>query len=64
MAIYLKLCENSKGEFTHILVDEKYEIRKDGRIYSANFFNKELFEYPEYLNNGKIKKVIEALWKS
>jgi hypothetical protein len=64
MAIYFKLCENSKGEYTHILIDDKYEIRKDGKIYSAKFVNKELFEYPDYLNNRKIKQLINALWKS
>lgn len=64
MAIYLKLCENSKGEYTHVIINDKYEIRKDGRIYSAHFKNKELIEYPDYINNRKIKQVIEALWKS
>lgn len=64
MAIEFKLCENSKGEKTHIIIDNKYEIRKDGKVYSVHFSNKELFEYPSYLDNKEIKDVINALWRS
>lgn len=64
MALYIKLCTNFKGEYTHIIVNDKYELRKDGKVYLTNYFNKEILEYPDYIKNREIKQLCKILWKS
>jgi hypothetical protein len=45
-------------------VEDKYEIRPDGKVYSPKFINKELSDYPSDLLNKDIKSLMYALWKS
>lgn len=62
--IDLKLCTDSKGEYTHILLNDKYELRRDGKVYDPRFKDKRLFDYPSFIDNDKIQNVLRALWVS
>jgi hypothetical protein len=64
MSILIRLKKNSKGEIISFVVDDKYEIRPDGKVYSPKFVNQELKTYPDDLFNKDIKNLIEAIWKS
>lgn len=64
MATLIKLIKNEDGIVTSFIVDEKYEIRPDGNVYSPKFFNKRLSEYPNNLIDKDIKSLMKALWKN
>jgi len=64
MSILIRLNKNSKGDITSMIVNDKYEIRPDGKVYSPKFFNQELKTYPNDLFNKDIKTLIKAIWKS
>lgn len=64
MATLIKLIKNEDGIVTAFIVDEKYEIRPDGNVYSPKFFNKRLSEYPNNLIDKDIKSLMKALWKN
>lgn len=64
MATLIKLIKNEDGIVTSFIVDEKYEIRPDGNVYSPKFFNKRLREYPNNLIDKDIKSLMKALWKN
>lgn len=64
MPTTIKLIKNEDGVVTSFIVEDKYEIRPDGKVYSPKFINKELSDYPSDLLNKDIKSLINALWKS
>lgn len=64
MATTIKLIKNQDEVVTSFIVDEKYEIRPDGKVYSPKFINKQLSDYPSDLLNKDIKSLMNALWKS
>jgi hypothetical protein len=64
MPTTIKLIKNQDGVVTSFVVEDKYEIRPDGKVYSPKFINKELSDYPSDLLNKDIKSLIYALWKS
>jgi|688.fasta_scaffold147384_6 hypothetical protein len=64
MPITIKLIKNQDGVVTSFVVEDKYEIRPDGKVYSPKFINKELSDYPSDLLNKDIKSLMYALWKS
>ena len=64
MATTIKLIKNQDEVVTSFIVDEKYEIRPDGKVYSPKFINKQLSDYPSDLLNKDIKSLMKALWKS
>jgi hypothetical protein len=64
MPTTIKLIKNEDGVVTSFIVEDKYEIRPDGKVYSPKFINKELSDYPSDLLNKDIKSLIYALWKS
>lgn len=64
MPTTIKLIKNEDGVVTSFVVEDKYEIRPDGKVYSPKFINKELSDYPSDLLNKDIKSLIYALWKS
>ena len=64
MATTIKLIKNQDSVVTSFIVDEKYEIRPDGKVYSPKFINKQLSDYPSDLLNKDIKSLMKALWKS
>ena len=47
-----------------IIVNEKYEIKKDGIVYDIHYANKPLKEYPSWLDEPQIKKLIKTLWNN
>jgi hypothetical protein len=63
MAITIKILK--KGEITSsIVIDDLYEIRGlDGKVYNVKFVNKELIDYPSYIDSNDIKNLIKAIWK-
>ena len=64
MPTTIKLIKNQDGVVTSFVVEDKYEIRPDGKVYSPKFINKELSDYPSDLLNKDIKSLMNALWKS
>ena len=64
MATTIKLIKNQDEVVTSFIVDEKYEIRPDGKVYSPKFINRQLSDYPSDLLNKDIKSLMNALWKS
>jgi hypothetical protein len=64
MPTTIKLIKNEDGVVTSFIVEDKYEIRPDGKVYSPKFINKELSDYPSDLLNKDIKSLMYALWKS
>jgi hypothetical protein len=64
MPTTIKLIKNEDGVVTSFIIEDKYEIRPDGKVYSPKFINKELSDYPSDLLNKDIKSLIYALWKS
>jgi hypothetical protein len=64
MPTTIKLIKNQDGVVTSFVVEDKYEIRPDGKVYSPKFINKELSDYPSDLLNKDIKSLMYALWKS
>jgi len=64
MPTTIKLIKNQDGVVTSFVVDDKYEIRPDAKVYSPKFINKELSDYPSDLLNKDIKSLMNALWKS
>ena len=64
MATTIKLNKNTQGIVTSFTIDDKYEVKPDGKVYSPKFFHKELSDYPTDLFNKEIKSLIKALWKS
>lgn len=64
MATTIKLIKKQDEVVTSFIVDEKYEIRPDGKVYSPKFINKQLSDYPSDLLNKDIKSLMNALWKS
>ena len=63
MAKLIKLIKNEDEIVTSFIIDEKYEIRPDGNVYSPKFLNKRLTDYPTNLIDKDIKSLIKALWK-
>jgi hypothetical protein len=64
MPTTIKIIKNEDGVVTSFIVEDKYEIRPDGKVYSPKFINKELSDYPSDLLNKDIKSLMNALWKS
>lgn len=64
MPTIIKLIKNQDEVVTSFIVDEKYEIRPDGKVYSPKFINKQLSDYPSDLLSNDIKSLMKALWKS
>jgi hypothetical protein len=64
MATTIKLIKNEDGVVTSFIIDDKYEIKPDGKVYSPNFSHNELSDYPSDLLNKDINSLINALWKS
>lgn len=64
MPTTIKLIKNEDGVVTSFIVEDKYEIRPDGKVYSPKFINKQLSDYPTDLLNKDIKSLMNALWKS
>ena len=64
MATTIKLIKNQDSVVTSFIIDEKYEIRPNGKVYSPKFFNKELSVYPSDIFSNDIKSLMKALWKS
>jgi hypothetical protein len=64
MPTTIKLIKNEDGVVTSFVVEDKYEIRPDGKVYSPKFINKEYSDYPSDLLNKDIKSLMNALWKS
>jgi hypothetical protein len=64
MTTTIKLIRNTDGIVTSFIIDDKYEVKPDGKVYSPKFFHKELSEYPKDLFNKDIKSLMKVLWKS
>lgn len=64
MPTTIKLIKNEDGVVTSFIIEDKYEVRPDGKVYSPNFINKQLSDYPSDLLNKDIKSLMKALWKS
>jgi hypothetical protein len=64
MPTIIKLIKNTDGVVTSFIIDDKYEIRPNGKVYSPKFIDKELSEYPSDLINKDIKSLMQSLWKS
>ena len=64
MATTIKLIKNQDSVVTSFIIDEKYEIRPNGKVYSPKFINKQLSDYPSDLLNKDIKSLMKSLWKS
>lgn len=64
MATTIKFIKNGQGIVTSFTIDDKYDVKPDGKVYSPKFFHQELSDYPADLFNKEIKSLIKALWKS
>ena len=64
MATTIKLIKNQDSVVTSFIIDEKYEIRPNGKVYSPKFLNQELSVYPSDLLSNDIKSLMKSLWKS
>jgi hypothetical protein len=64
MPTTIKLIKNDDGIVTSFIIDDKYEVRPNGKVYSPKFLNKEISDYPTDLLNKDIKNLMKALWKS
>lgn len=64
MSTTIKLLKNEDGIVTSFIIDDKYEVRPNGKVYSPKFIDKELVNYPADLFNKDIKSLMIALWKS
>jgi len=51
---------NIKG----ILINDKYEYRGDDKIYDVRYANKELTNYPDWLKNSEIQKMLSDMWET
>lgn len=65
MATTIKLNRNAQGIVTWIIVDDKYKIKPDGKVYSPKFFHQELKEYPsDEVFSKEVKSLMKSIWKS
>jgi hypothetical protein len=64
MPTTIKLIKNQDGIVTSFIIEDKYEVKPDGKVYSPKFINKELSDYPADLLNKDIQSLMKALWKS
>jgi hypothetical protein len=64
MATTIKFTKNAQGIVTSFTIDDKYEVKPDGKVYSPKFFNKELSEYPAEIFSKEVKSLMKTLWKS
>jgi hypothetical protein len=65
MATTIKLNKNTQGIVTSIVINDKYEVKSDGKVYSPKFFHSELKHYPsEEVFTKEVKLLIKTLWKS
>ena len=64
MPTIIKLIKNTDGIVTSFIIDDKYEIRPNGKAYSPKFIDKDLSDYPSDLINKDIKSLMKSLWKS
>lgn len=47
-----------------ILINDKYEYRGDDKIYDVRYANKELTNYPDWLKNYEIQRMLSDMWQS
>ena len=47
-----------------ILINDKYEYRGDNKMYDVRYANKELTNYPDWLKNSEIQKMLSNMWES
>ena len=66
MATTIRLNKNGQGIITSITIDDKYEVKPDGKVYSPKFFHQELKEYPsDEIFTKEVKSLMKSLsWKS
>jgi hypothetical protein len=64
MPTTIRFNRNTQGIVTSFTIDDKYEVKPNGKVYSPKFFDKELTHYPNEILNKDIKALIKALWKS
>lgn len=65
MATTIKLNKNAQGIVTSFTINEKYEVKPDGKVYSPKFFHQELKEYPsDEVFTKEVKSLIKSVWKS
>ena len=63
--INIKICRHINGSISHIIFDERYEIRdSDGIVYDSRFNSVKCKEYPDYINDDNIQDLIKAIWKN
>lgn len=60
----LKLCTDSNGKYTHIIINEIYEIRRNMNVYDPRLKNKRIYDYPSFIDSNQIQNVLRALWLS
>lgn len=57
--------ENENGKVVSIIFDDRYEIKgSDGIVWNARFKNQIQKDYPSYLDDKVIKRIIKAIWKN
>tara|TARA_B100001059_G_C17725669_1_gene523275 strand:+ start:639 stop:863 length:225 start_codon:yes stop_codon:yes gene_type:complete len=45
-----------------ILINDKYEYRGNDKLYDVRYANKELTDYPDWLKNSEIQKMLKDMW--
>lgn len=65
MSTTIKLNKNAQGIVTSIIINGKYEVKSDGKVYSPKFFHSELKEYPsDEVFTKEVKSLMKSIWKS
>ena len=65
MATTIKLNKNAQGIVTSFTINDKYEVKPDGKVYSPKFFHQELKEYPsDEVFTKEVKSLMKSVWKS
>lgn len=65
MATTIKLNKNAQGIVTSFTINDKYEVKPDGKVYSPKFFHQELKEYPsDEVFTKEVKSLMKSIWKS
>jgi len=60
----LTIIRDEKKKPKAIIVNEVYEIRKDGKVYDIHYANMPIKDYPKWLDEPNMKKLIKSLWNN
>jgi hypothetical protein len=60
----IEVRRDCKNNVKSVIINKIYEIKKDGKVYDIHYANKEVKNYPKWLDEPTMKKLIKHLWNN